>query len=514
MPQINYKNFYALDRFKFDNTEWCGPGWSDGKWQSNRGGYATARSRFDQACKEHDIDIANGVPLQEADQRFFAAVPNPIIGAGPYVAHYLSGAHKRDREENELHSRKKQLLMPTMDSIIFDTGKATTQASNRNIVTGSGAGTITKVGERKVAGNRVGSRKNTELMFEYGGSYKEEVVAGQPISQVLYVGHGTYNRQKAATGFWCSIVKKLVEQAGFDVPTLDANLFETPGSINGYYCDVAYQQVGTSGILNFLTSQALDVYTYAQQIADQFESITTTFVLKEIVWRKGESSTNYQEDSSLNLERLVIHQTVVSDVALQNNTVATVTTGNTSTDVLGSNPLRYKKYYIKGQMFEILGNTEGDNLVGLAGLGKPKKTNASIGFFNQNSNLTAKEKQFLREPPPPKNVADCVAVGGGCVQPGAFLYSDCVYKSSFYLNTFYETAVNPDAIGPSGAQNDSIGPYGRTEVFAFDKFLDTRVEQTAPIVAFQIKQKVITSLSMKRIAPTQPLRFIATEVYV
>ena len=78
-----------FDKFRFEGTDWCGPGWSDGKWQSNNGGYSTARSRFDQACKEHDSNLANHKGTKYSDLKFYKAVDNILVGAAPYIVHSI-----------------------------------------------------------------------------------------------------------------------------------------------------------------------------------------------------------------------------------------------------------------------------------------------------------------------------------------------------------------------------------------------------------------------------------------
>jgi len=57
--------------FKYHRGGWCGPGWSDGKWQRSKRGYYTAVDAFDQTCKEHDIAYDIGTGLKKADFKFY-----------------------------------------------------------------------------------------------------------------------------------------------------------------------------------------------------------------------------------------------------------------------------------------------------------------------------------------------------------------------------------------------------------------------------------------------------------
>lgn len=56
-------------------TDWCGPNRSDGRYGENACGYATARSEFDQSCKDHDccLDSAGSstVAQDTCNNRFF-----------------------------------------------------------------------------------------------------------------------------------------------------------------------------------------------------------------------------------------------------------------------------------------------------------------------------------------------------------------------------------------------------------------------------------------------------------
>lgn len=56
-------------------TDWCGPNRSDGRYGENSCGYATARSEFDQSCKDHDccLETAGSNPLAQnnCNDRFF-----------------------------------------------------------------------------------------------------------------------------------------------------------------------------------------------------------------------------------------------------------------------------------------------------------------------------------------------------------------------------------------------------------------------------------------------------------
>lgn len=76
-----------INNFKFHGN-WCGPGWSNGKWQESvLDGDAPAIDALDQVCKTHDIAYAkarsqkNRVHLEyHADMEFLKSIMyNPTI---------------------------------------------------------------------------------------------------------------------------------------------------------------------------------------------------------------------------------------------------------------------------------------------------------------------------------------------------------------------------------------------------------------------------------------------------
>ncbi len=50
---------------------YCGPGWSNGEYQSSVVGDRSATDEFDESCRAHDAAYATGANLREADLRFY-----------------------------------------------------------------------------------------------------------------------------------------------------------------------------------------------------------------------------------------------------------------------------------------------------------------------------------------------------------------------------------------------------------------------------------------------------------
>lgn len=80
--------------FKYHGN-WCGPGWSDGRYVQSTKGYAPAVDEFDETCRQHDFALVGGARNREADAQFF----RENIGKGPKRALAALAVYARDKLE-------------------------------------------------------------------------------------------------------------------------------------------------------------------------------------------------------------------------------------------------------------------------------------------------------------------------------------------------------------------------------------------------------------------------------
>lgn len=486
MPPIRKRKFYGVNKFRFSDSDWCGPGWSDGKWQSNRCGYATSRNRWDQVCKEHDCDLASGMDEATADLKFARNINNPFVGYAPYAFHKINNMFTPNWSNRGAPSKARSLDYNGSSSGI-GYSKQGYQSSIMNVNK-----------HQKVTQN--GSRKTVKLYNEYGGVVEETSEVGEPISQVLYVGHSTYIREQMALSIWCSIIKKLLEKCNYDVPSLDATLIPLPTS--PFSVRVKYQTSENLGFSNFDSISAGNVLDLAQSCVDNFTS-NVQYWFKEIQLTTTGLDLNGVQAGTMSLERCVIKMFVKSKMMIQNTTPSA--SGSDQLDVLGTNPLKFRKYVIKRPNFEIASfHSQDDPLFGANDVGKPSLSSGLIAFYN-NLGFTPNQARYLAEAPRPQMINECNGVTNGVLQPGCFLHNDVIYKTSLYLKTFYAGSDNP--------VTKTLSEYGKCEVFAFDKFLDSRAEATAPSINYQIQYTVITSLTFKKTAPTAAYKTVQIESY-
>lgn len=52
---------------------WCGPGWSDGRYVQSTHGFAPAVDEFDETCRQHDFALSGGRSDRAADKAFYEA---------------------------------------------------------------------------------------------------------------------------------------------------------------------------------------------------------------------------------------------------------------------------------------------------------------------------------------------------------------------------------------------------------------------------------------------------------
>jgi len=481
--------------FNWEDTNWCGSRRSDGKWTSNRCGFAPAVSSFDQACKDHDCNLSRGMDEAQADLEFAGSVDNPIVGYGPYVYHkfrkILSGNNKL-----------MDLPTPNASQAMEQDRKSTIFVDQHDP---SNPSAIHHVGEKKLR-PLSGSRKTTTYLWENGGTAVEIPTPGTAISSTLFFGHSTYNRTDQAIAIWASIVKKLFEKAGFDIPALD--YFVTPAGGGGatYTVQVRYSRSTLAPLETFTTANTNTVNDAATLINIGFQTLSAgeNLTFSEAILRWTGADATPEPLATMNLSRLVINQLHKSHLTLQNVTPAAA--GSESTEVLSTNPLKFMKYYCKSPVFNIASfQNESNPLASVGGLGRPD-ADQKIVFFNQNAAFSSNQKSYLREIVNPSNVIDCVAVGKGVLQPGAIMHSNVAYKSGIYLNTFYSQHQ------PTGL-DQAPKMYGNCEVFCLEKVIDSRSESTPPVVVWEIRHSIVTSLTYGKTHPTVPFKSITSSVY-
>jgi hypothetical protein len=504
--------YYATDKFKFNKSEWCGPGWSDGKWQSNRCGYATARSHFDQACKNHDCNLADGMSEQKADAIFWGECPNPIIGMAPHLYHTA----KKNLElfhssKNNLmshlatpHKERKNDKMAIDGNTAIEMGPgAMAMGGNSNVFKISG-----KVREQR------NQHKGVGFYYESGGQNTETIATGLNSSKVLYIGHGTRSRIRDETAIWCAIVKKLANKAGLDVTNLE-NAFAGSGTAHSYQLRVYYVQSSVGSEKQYASTflNNVSVLNLVATFLTFIQATANNNTFQDKLYFKGislfvGSTTDNRELATMTLSKCQISMNIHCELLWQNNTLAASTgTNNNLTDIETACPVNVVQYSIKNGAFGIEGFDHYDDaLLSSNNLGKTSATTYYGSFYSGNVNIVPELIKFLSSPPAHNDVKWCTAVHGGVLQPGAMLLSVVTHNSKLMLDQFYDNSTSTDA------NNLSNGEYGRCHWLAISKTIDGRFAKSTLAGTWETKLYQECEMGYTRGPQTETFKTVQLEV--
>lgn len=508
-------NYYGPNKFRFPRTSYCGPGWSDNKWQNSVCGYSTARSYLDQNCKEHDCSYYHG-DEEAADWRFARNVSNPLIGFAPLVSHKINNImapHKkynsppytpRTHQNNRSHPYTRTAPLSVQRGATRAVARAVQAVSNISY----GVGSMRSIKGRKIKRN--GTKKGVVYQHETGGTAQEVAVATNPISQVLYIGHTTHQRIRESVTIWAALFKALMQKAGFDVPNLTESFLSSTSANNDYSWTLTYQiddQAAlstTSGTIGSIDSMATSVVTTLNALTNPRRILFKLFTLNDT-----NDVTQLKPNAFMNLERTLIHLKSTSQLSIQNvtpNEGDSGPLGQSFTDKSGTNPLKGKLFVMNYASFQLAtGSKVPDSMFGLANLGKGA-SNQLIQLYNE-AGTSSDMKTALKDIPMPNMIYKCSKEAPVYVVPGALAKSYIKYTTTMYLNTFYDGNNNTQTYGITN------GEFGKCAIFALDKVIDTRNEKTAPAVTWQIDNTFLCHVSQKKMSPTIPFKNITNDVY-
>jgi len=225
--------------FKYHRGGWCGPGYSDGKYQKSVRGYYTAVDEFDQTCKEHDGAYYDRRGIKAADYEFFRKnIGKGVKRSAAAIAIGTQGLLRKN-DANNLSSSNNMAngyRTPKRVSIasVLNTAKRRAVGGRRvlsrgkirqpvfgrkktnNYMTGASIMPGGKVGfkkrsTRKFAKSRRGKliRDGVSVTGEYG-----DIQSSSSIQQIVTLGHTSFNLALMQRCFAGALFKKLLYQAG------------------------------------------------------------------------------------------------------------------------------------------------------------------------------------------------------------------------------------------------------------------------------------------------------------
>lgn len=195
---------------------YCGPGWSDGRFQPSVRGYSPAIDDFDQTCKEHDAVYSDPrADRKEADYEFFRK--NVGRGVKRTVAAIAVGAQgllrssQKKGDNPPTPEKTPQKKSPTGDTM------RTRNMSVSSVLSDSG------FNRRDLESNLGGSFNKTPLtdsLFKEiaksssGVTYQRETKFTSSGADITWFGHATFDYSEVFEKMCYSLVKLLLSKAG------------------------------------------------------------------------------------------------------------------------------------------------------------------------------------------------------------------------------------------------------------------------------------------------------------
>lgn len=513
----NSRYFYGFNKFRLPGTNYCGPGWSDGKWTASRVGSAPALSRTDQACKNHDASYARGEDRTAADWRFSREVKNPLIGYAPLLGNKLLGNNNMRQRHNSTptprtpHSRERSM---SMSSASMRSHRS--YGSDFPSSAGGGNSIVTKATGKPMQVKP--STKGISYFFQSGGQISEGVgVVGKPVSHTLYIGVTTRSMFNEQVAVWAALVKKLYQKAGYVVPELDTAIVIQSGTTKYVWVNLVVTYPDTNTLGGYDGPQVTggqSINQIATAIAGNMAPSglnTEGIVFQQLELREGTTGSDFNQIASIDLRHVIVHQKVVSHMKVQNNTLgANIASTQQFTDTLTACPLSVTEYHVNQGSFAITGDNRATSaLESLYGYGKSDPITYKGSFFNRQANFSGTDTNQLETPPSKKTVMNCTKVKSTTLQPGGILIAVVEHKSSFSLHKMYQEK----RLSNTTDKNTTIGEYGRCVWLGLTKTIDGLYEKTPPVVTWQTEVYLETSVSSYLPKTTNVLKVVADEIY-
>lgn len=503
---IYYKRRYK--RIKYHGN-WCGPGWSAGKWQDSVDEDYPAIDEFDETCKKHDRAYARGENLSKADEEFYRenvgkgfkrSLAGHIVGLQGKLRSFsqkdsVSDMSKRKHRSPSLRGR---LARATPATPARSRSRGRTQARapsvrmasrsrsarrNRSVSrasssVASGSRSVGDAGSMGKAGSRMKRVGSVSKLMKFGVSTSIEFGSVVSATECQYLGHVTCPIETMRRQLWRAIVKRMLIRAGKLNPKWD----DSPRDIlatdrmNVIYrdnMDTASGPFTHSVTVGALTQEGISdaFYTY-------FEGASSNVALVEISYRPDNGSIGA---STINLNNSHVHFSCFSQLKMQNRTVNSVAADNA--DDVTNVPLIGRSYGGKGTGTKFL--TDKDAAIPFIGHGY----HGTIEKAGTSSELT--------EPPSPKLFSGVTEGGKENLPPGDIKTSSLVYKKTMTMMAFIALCYDNQVDGPPPGLVYRYRKFGLFKFYGFEKQIDALVyaPENAITIAYEHNLKVTLSIT-------------------
>lgn len=438
--------------------EYCGPGWSDGKWQDSVCGYATARDEFDQSCKEHDCRYFKKRKLKEADEMFYKQnIGKGVKRSAAAIAVGLQGMTRprsssfpqkdigmagRNRGRSRTPGRRARSLSKvrfaphtprsTPNALRRPPSRSRSRSAARSMSIGSSYRTASVAGARS-ANVSIASPGHTRVV----GSNNKSVT---PLSKLMargvqvclegsgvvteaenvqYIGHAACPNETMKRNFWRALVKHLLIRAQklnpkWDGVPLDVDLLDT--FIVEYRISMDSGSATNQHIYTYVIGATQE--TIAENWHNFFNGASQQFTITRLLYRPLDSHVG---SVVVNLTKSEIELDILSTFKMQNQTVS-VAADNEADDV-NNVPLIGRCYAGRGTGTRyIVDNAPYDPFIC-----EPK-----YGVILRDDELQSQ----LKEPPSPKLFEQVTSSSKVSIAPGEIVTSKIHYQKKLDLQMF------------------------------------------------------------------------------
>lgn len=518
MPPINSHKRYK--RIKYHGN-WCGPGWSAGKFQDSVDEDYPAIDEFDETCKTHDRAYARGEDLKAADMAFYEAnVGKGIKRTAAAYAVGLQGKLRSLPEKNNMlpvrgrsrsSNRVRSASAPPTPRASVQRGRRRTRSTSANRSTsrnvrrrlfspsrsrsrsfsrsrsrasssrGRGSSGSVHMSTNSVSRMRSLGKLGTlqtqgvQITIEHGNTFSS--------SSAVYIGHATCPSNVMRRGIYRALVKKILIAARklnnkwdavplFNVATDEIRITYRQG------LDPGATAVNHTVIVGGNTQEGI-----AGQFYSHFETVQMTqsvFMYITYIPAGATLNPNFIGVTTIDLQKCYIKMSVNSNLKIQNRTVS-VTADNEADDV-NNVPLIGKSYSGTGTGAKFVHSTAGN---------VPFVADNFKGVIQRAGNVNE-----LAEPPSPRLFDRVQKHGTVSLEPGEIMTSNLKYTKSILLDNLIAIAYNEyeDAQAGHRYHQKYIGFF---KFFGLEKKIDAVASTSENVVnvAYEHDLKVTMCIS-------------------
>lgn len=437
---------------------YCGPGWSDGRYQSSVCGNSTAIDTFDQTCKEHDCSYAKHGPHFEADHAFYRSNVGRGIKRTVAAVAVLS-------QNNKLMTKYSTPPNTKRKTVIYNRPVKVSKGNQTDMVnqTMSSAQVIGAHYGGKFNPDSAANTISKKMMSTPSGTQYQIETRGAAIegAEIVWFGHASISYNFLTTQ-WCrAVVKALLFRCGThfrdwnDIVNAD---------LEGWTIVTFYHANSTVGTVSSQSTGTLFAGNSYETIAQLFRTswVGLCTANAEIQPLYVQFQKSFSVNAAGLLQPVVLGRlwldgqkmkvVATSRLAVQNTTLGqSADADNDTTQSITAAPLSGKIYEFKGNYARKIGaNQDPLDLV------VSEHVTVTTGAFNPTGSLS------FSEPVDKYQFFGCTKQRKITMNPGEIKTDQ--FSSAFTVNIrkFFQNFANKD-------DTDKTHGYGHSHFFALEK---------------------------------------------